>query len=182
MKRVILDCDGVIVDFVKGYLGLLNSYGRTNFRPEEIDDWDIVKSLKVPKPVVDAAHTNITYHFCRTLDPIKGAIEGVKKVLGNAEVLFVTSPWLGCYGWMDARTEWLAEHLGVKGTRIMHGSQKDWVDADFIVDDKASTVLEWAKTHPRSTAVMWDQPWNRPVPDGDYVRTNSWDFLAELVR
>lgn len=179
MKRVILDCDGVIVDFVKDYLRLLNKHGGTSFVHSDVVDWDIVGCLKIPQSVSDPANAEISYDFCRNLSPIAGSVEGVKELMKVADILFVTSPWSGCHGWTTAREEWLHQHLGVKATQVMHGSAKDWVKADLFVDDKASTVVKWQAAHETAMGVIWDQPWNRHTR-GTY-RTSSWEDLCRMA-
>lgn len=178
-KRVILDCDGVIVDFVSAYLGLINYHGRTSHVPEDITDWDIVGCLDVPQPVVKKVHEYIDYSFCRDLPPIPGAVEGVKELMKHTEVLFLTSPWGGARGWHTAREEWLQEHLGAKSNQIMHGSAKEWVVADVFVDDKSSMVEKWQAAHPKGLGVLWDQPWGRN--SNHPVRTRDWAELLRLV-
>lgn len=179
MKRVILDCDGVIVDFVKGYLNLLNKHGGTSYVHTDISDWDIVGCLKIPASVSDKADAEVTYDFCRNLSPIAGAVEGVRELMKHADVLFLTSPWSAARGWHTAREEWLYDHLKVKPRQVMHGSAKDWVTADVFVDDKASTVEAWQKAHPRSLSILWDQPWGRH--SAHPLRTNSWEALLRLA-
>lgn len=181
MKRVILDCDGVIIDFVSAYLALLNKHGGTNYTHDDITDWDIVGCLGIPDEVARAANAEVDYDFCRNLKPIAGAVEGVRALLDTpgVEVLFLTSPWNSCVGWMHAREAWLYEHLGVKHGQVMHGSAKDWVKADVFVDDKASTVVKWQAAHPNADAFIWDQPWNRHTTEP--LRCARWDDLKHYV-
>lgn len=182
MKTVLLDCDGVIADFVTSYLALLNRFGGTNYTNDDVSDWDIVECLRTPKHVEDAANSLISYDFCRGLSALSGAADGVKELMKVSDLYIITSPWGGCKGWTNAREEWLYQYCGIKSGRILHGSAKHLLDGDIFVDDKASTVHKWAATHPGRTAVIWDQPWNRNAEVPDAVRTRSWELLLEMAK
>lgn len=179
MKRVLLDCDGVIADFVSSYLALLNKHGGTSYTHEDITDWDIVGCLKVPPSVYEPANAEIDYHFCRDLSPIAGAVEGTRALAKVCDLYIVTSPWVGCRGWTEARYEWLLEHCGIKSKQVLHGSAKHVCKGDFLVDDKESTIVQWAAEYPTATGIVWAQPWNRHTAHP--YRTNDWDALLRLA-
>lgn len=180
MKRVLLDCDGVIADFVSSYLALLNKHGGTAYTHEDITDWDIVGSLGIPSDVAAKADAEVDYDFCRNLAPIAGAVEGTKALAKVCDLYIVTSPWVGCRGWTEARYEWLLQHCGIKAAKVMHGSAKHICGGDFLVDDKESTIVQWQAAYPSSTGIVWAQPWNRRTAHP--FRTDDWDALLRLAR
>lgn len=181
MKTVLLDCDGVMADFVGSYLAAVRNVTGKSFTHEQVTEWDMDKALGLTPEEARAAKATITYDFCASIKPIEGAIEGASALMKVADVYVVTSPWNSCVGWTHAREGWLKKHLGIKPDRILHGAAKHLVEGDFLVDDKTSTVVKWQEYRPaRRTGVLWDGPWN--AKDEWYGhRTNSWYKMHSLV-
>ena len=179
--RVLLDCDGVLCDFVSGFLGVVRDQLGMIYRPEEITEFSLWRALGLSKEEFDLCSLHIHEPgFCESLKPYKGAWDGVARLYGLASVYVVTSPWNSCPTWTYERERWLKFHFNLDHGRVVHTSAKHLVSGDFLVDDKTSTLEDWQAAHPSGVAVQWITPHNRK--DGWTGRaTNSWDELCSWM-
>lgn len=177
---VLLDCDGVLADFVAAFLDIVEEETGERFLHSDVGGFDIKIALGLDAAEAVRCYSRITPGFCGSLAPIAGAIEGVASLQDVADVYIVTSPWNSCPTWMSERELWLKKHFAIHHSRVIHGSAKHLVRGNFLVDDKAETVIRWQAAHPDKSAVLWAQPWNEYEPWGG-VRTNDWARLRALV-
>lgn len=180
-KRILLDVDGVSANFIDATLDTLVDLGGPRMHHDDIRSWEIFGSI--PREWEDRVVAE--WHrpgWCARIPLYEGALEGVLRLREVAEVVFVTTAMSGAPHWMWERDCWLRQHLNAGGRDIVFASAKHVVDGDVFVDDKASNVIEWHQAHPTSTAVLWDQPYNRGerTPNG-VVRTKSWGALLEML-
>ncbi len=180
MTRVLLDCDGVLADFVEGFLGLVEDYTGRKYKHEDITEFHIEKALGLSEEDARAIFDMVGRGFAAYLRPLPGAVEAVKRLREIAEVYIVTSPWNSCNTWMSERERWLRVHLDIPHSHVLHGSAKHLVCGDFLVDDKTENCITWQGHHPRSKAVLWKAPWNANDEWGGH-HMNDWDQLIELV-
>lgn len=180
--RVLLDCDGILSDFVGGYLRLLHEHTGIIATHEQVTAFDIGASLGLTpeqssrmKRAVGDAHA-----FARTLEVYPGARQGVIELQRVADVYIVTSPWNSNPTWTHDREWWLREHFGIPHARVVHTSAKHLVRGDVLVDDKVSTVREWCEEHPAGGGIVWDTPHNRGEQWAG-IRTSSWSVLVENI-
>lgn len=179
-----LDVDGVCADFTGHLLECIG--GR--LKSEDITSWEIFDQL-TPSELTAARQTLSEDWFWRSLPLIDGALDGVN-YLRNAghEVIFVSSPWLGCSKpvkmsscptWEDCRREWLARHFGQCELIVTH--RKELIAVDLLIDDKPSTVTKFnnpfdSRRHATSRAALFEQPHNRHVWDTHDNRL-TWDGI-----
>jgi 5'(3')-deoxyribonucleotidase len=180
VKTVLLDVDGVLADFVAGYLQLVCDVTGLRFQHENVTEFRIGRALGLTADDDRAVANGITQGWCAGLDPIPGAVDGYKKLSAIADVYIVTSPWNKCPTWTYEREQWLAKHFGIPHARVLHGSAKHLVRGDVLVDDKTETCVKWRDEHPDKTVVLWESPWNVRDAWGG-VLTNDWDRLVRLV-
>lgn len=180
--RVLLDCDGILSDFVGSYLKLLEHHTGLVATPEQVTAFDIAASLDLSpeqssrmKRAIGDAHG-----FARNLAVYPGAREGVAKLHRIAEVYIVTSPWNSNPTWTHDREWWLATHFGIPHSRVVHTSAKHLVRGDVLVDDKTSTLVEWSAEHTYGKAIQWTTPHNR-ADEWDGWATSSWADLCRMV-
>lgn len=183
MTRVLLDCDGILSDFVGGWLKLLNeSFGRS-WTHEDITGWDVCSSLGIVDPEERARAKRLiadTPDFAATHDVLPGALEGVAALEKIAEVYIVTSPWNSHRTWTSDRERWLKKHFGIHHDRIVHTGAKHLVYGDVLVDDRTETCAKWRAAFPVGLAIQWRTPHNlRDSWDGH--STNDWNRLLRYV-
>lgn len=183
MRRVLLDCNGVLAAFVDGWLKLINAQWGTTYAVDDVTDWDVLGSLGVHPDRHSEAKKMIAAcpGFAGKLEVLPGAIDGVRRIQEIAEVDIVTSPWNSHPTWTSDREAWLKRNFGIPHSRVHHTSAKHRFTGDVLIDDKTSTCEEWRAAHLGGIAVLWATPHNRrDLWDG--MCTSSWDFLVDVVR
>lgn len=157
--KVLLDIDGVVLDFVSPVLRLINDRTGGDFVESDVTGWDIYQALGVDKEVarlVDAAI--MQPGFCANLEPYEGAVKGLIMLRELADVYPVTAPFAGP-NWIGEREVALTA-LGFDRRDIVFTHNKSLVTGDFIVDDKASTLVSWQIAHPDGVPILMSRPWN----------------------
>ena len=121
MKKltVLIDMDGVLVDFQSG----IDWASEGEEYPEEIEEkyggWDNVPSI-----------------FSK-MTPMPGALEAFEKLANEHNVYIVsTAPWDNSSAWSDKR-DWVVRHLGEAAEkRLILTHHKNLVRGDIIIDDR----------------------------------------------
>lgn len=198
-SRLLLDADGVLLDFVGGFLKAVREAGGPVLSPEDFPEWDVFETLKenlakthspedtrrIMKEVNAAV---VRRGFCLELEPLPGAVEAVKAIQAaeHLELFVITSHFGSNETWVHERDSSLKKHFGIAGKQILHGSSKHIVSGDIFVDDKVDNVTSWMD-HNDGAAFLWDTPHNRGFQgvriDGRSVRRlTSWGELLDILR
>lgn len=173
MKRILIDCDGVLADFLGGVLEIINKEYFSNLSASSCLEWEIEKAFALPKGMV--AEIAAREGFCLNLNRMPGAALAVSQLREQGhDVYCVTSPWLGPH-WMPERTQWLSYFFGFDKKHIVCG--------DVMIDDKASTVAEWTDARPNSLGIVWDYPHNQSLANipGRIERAKCWDDMHRML-
>lgn len=167
--NILLDCDGVLADFVSGAL-------KAHDRPEAHDDWVIWDYFRSWCPSEEA--------FWK---PLRGAAFwfGLQAYPWAGELLklfpqsaIVTAPNLDptC---IQGKLDWLRAHFGIHQDRIVLTAAKHLLahPASLLVDDKPDNVDAFRKAG--GHAVLFPQPWNQRYAESG---PEAWKIVAEEVR
>jgi 5'(3')-deoxyribonucleotidase len=178
---VLLDCDGVLADFIGGVLEIVEHTLGLAYKHEDVDRFDFCAALSLAQHEARAVKSSIsTRGFCSSLVPYDGAKRGVAALEEIADVYIVTSPWDSCETWEHERKAWLYRHFKIPSSRVIHTSAKHLVCGDVFVDDKTSAVAAWREAWRFATAVRWNTPHNARDEWNGRICT-SWDSLNALV-
>jgi 5'(3')-deoxyribonucleotidase len=182
-KRVLLDCDGILANFVESYLDIVTHVTGRRYSLEDVTRFDICGSLGLShtESVIIKKALSEQRGFCLALKVYPGAKDGVARLRELADVYIVTSPWNSSQTWMHEREQWLREHFGIPHSHIIHTSAKYVCRGDVFVDDKVDAVAKWQAEHPSALAVVWDTPHNQDDHAPGLFRTNDWTSLYHLV-
>ncbi len=177
-KRIVIDVDGVLADFIQGFTALAGQMfrGVPVTRTYEKETWDGYPGLTETQiaQVWDVVNKSTT--FWASLSPLITLQEARRiSTLHNQEYVYFCTARVGADA--KAQTErWLREHGIVNPTVVISKRKGEFckaVDADVAIDDKAgnASFIDWG-TEGRTKSYLLDRPYNR-VPQ---------EFLASGVR
>lgn len=169
---VLVDCDGVIADFHRPTLRLIEEeFGLQH----NLDDWTEwwphacgLVSAEQDAYLWETVVPGRRGFACglQTL-PFIGALELLRLF---ATVKCVTSPLMGPY-WMYERHKWLMRVAGFTKRDIIFASDKAPIRGDLLVDDAIHNIDEWKAANPQGTAILLEQPWNwRGTPNAERLK------------
>lgn len=181
----LIDVDGVLADFVGGYLGLLADVLGIAATREQITAFDIGASIGLTK--AQSAEMKRAIGSCaglaRSLAVYPDAVFGMREIEKAADVYIVTSPWNSNPTWTHDREHWLRANFDIPHSRVIHTSAKHLVRGDFLIDDKTEVLPKWMAyggDRRRGVAVQWETPHNR-LDGWMGPSTNRWGELAEMI-
>lgn len=169
---IAVDMDSVLVPIVPKILARINDQLDTDYVMSDVNGWDFGECL-------GPAEADIAYSMIESsmlyegLDPVDGALPGMKLLERRGRVVVVSA---AAVGHATGKLRWLIRHgFNVKDVILTH--DKCIVNADVLIDDRLSTVVEWTGTG--RTGIVFDRPWNqspRPIP-----RVFGWDEIPVAV-
>lgn len=172
LKTVLLDCDGVLCDFVSGALAV---HGRSHEGHDSVTSWNFFEVWGM----TDSEFYSKTkgYDFWFNLKPYDGAVEFY------AELSKLTTPVISTAPVMDpecpqAKINWLYHNFGIIMTNVMVGSQKQLMakPTTLLIDDSPSNVKKFREAG--GQAILFKQPWNDGVHTFGDVLQDVEKFLA----
>ncbi len=180
--RVLLDCDGVLADFVGGVLPIVRQVTGRDYTHEDVAQYSFSDALGLTRNESEIVLDRISSSpdFCASLKPFDHAQNGVAALHAIADVYIVTSPWNTNPTWTFQREAWLKRHFDIPSKRVVHTSAKHLCVGDMHVDDKTSTLVEWRASHPSGAAVQWSTPHNRK-DEWTGKSTREWGDLARII-
>jgi 5'(3')-deoxyribonucleotidase len=160
IKRILLDCDGVLADFVTGTLKAHN-------RSEKHDDvgyWDYYLDWGMTAEEFWAPTKG--WEFWNDLPKYPWADYLYQSLSDLGKVIIVTSP-SDCPFASAGKTMWLQRNFGIRAKDIFIGGQKDAMalPTSVLVDDYPKNIEAFAKEGGKT--VLFPQPWNDGV--GNYL-------------
>lgn len=172
MTTVLVDMDGVIVDWGEAYGRHLDRFGedaRLIARHEQQTTFDLRAGLDIKSAMlVDQAMAELDYF---DMLPIEGAREKLDDMLAwNFNVFICTAPWVGNPNCVRDKLRWVREFLGPEWEkRTIITADKTIIRGNYLIDDKpkitGSKVPTWQQ-------ILFTQPYNLDVHH--LPRINSW--------
>ncbi len=180
--RLMLDADGVLVDFTTPLVAFLNRIGISKSY-EDIKQWDVFEG---DQEVEDLFKETVVSKpgYCYNLKPIPGAIEFVSAAREKYDISIITTPY-DVPNWYNERKNWLVDVLKIPRSSITFTHHKQYVDGNVFVDDKATNVFKWHeywnKKRVTHLPIVMDQPWNRiALPKGVVRAVGFYDLSRRL--
>lgn len=166
---ILLDCDGVICDFVTPSLKLVAELGGPVLTHATCETDDLKTLLLHSEHAIAAFEQRVgAPGYCASLKPYEGALAFVDELRSIAEVACVTSPFRKSKTWMHERTEWLKAHFGFEDSDILPTKGKERVFGDAIIEDSVSHAARWynasLQRHLHPSVLFMLQPWNKVGP------------------
>lgn len=175
--RVLLDCDGVLADFVGYTLGMVNNQFNRDYKPQDIQRDSLEKALTPAEwAFVRRAYDGMP--CCRMIPWYPGAKAFLRRLLLKHSVRIVTTSFR-TKGWEEQRRAWLAEVIDPR--HVIFSDDKREVEGDVIVEDSLTNADRWALRH-RRQALLMDRPWNKDMNSVAYlVRVYSYKGLESYL-
>lgn len=185
-KTLLLDVDGVIANFKLLYLQCAQEATGRQFDVALIgNDWAYGASLGLTLEQTRATWEHIKEPGRgRNMQPLPGAIEGVKELLKEYEIYFVTAPFLAAPTWCHERHQWLVHHFReTVGHNLVFTEHKYLVRGDCLVDDRPQNVLKWcdANKHKAHLGVLWGTTPSAPSEGQNLHVLQDWSRLRLLL-
>lgn len=184
-ERILLDVDGVIVDFVRSYVLALHAVGLPvvplDWTPTR---WDIAEELHLndhDRENVDRALA--VPGVAASMAALPGAVAGVKALASFADVYFVTAPFPASRTWQYERAIWLTKVFGDElGGKVISTHQKHTIPARLLVDDKEQNCREWEKVNSAFGAAIHWLPYTTSSLASGLFSLGDWDYLIRMAR
>lgn len=172
--RIAIDVDDVIAQSLKHWIELYNSDYDDCLSLETITDWDLTKFVKCGSEIYEYLKEPSFYDG---VVPIVGAQTIIRSLRARGhEIIFVSA------GASIEKTKWLFEYSFINqifphDPCLVYASNKALINADMIIDDRASTVVRYPKG-----GIIFAQPWNDiklwPL---NVERVESWADIWRLL-
>lgn len=179
-KRVLVDCDGVMADFLTRALEVINESG-SSYVHDDVTEFEICSALGIPEMWDTLRRACAQEGFVSSLKPIPNALAGLSSLRRLHEVVAVTSP-MSVRNWAFEREEWLMKYMGFKKDEIVQTSGKHLIQADVIVDDRIDNVLSWISHHPNGLGIIFPAPHNKTfvTEQENVLKTTGWENTVLL--
>lgn len=185
---LLIDVDGVLADFVTPFLRYINEVLGSSWTKDDITEHDIEDCFGLSYEERNEVRMHIDrMRMARTLAPLPGAVEAMKRLSESAHILFVTASLTSSQTWEWDRRAWLTDLFGEGWGKKAQFVKDKWAfQGDIFIDDSPSNVEKWA-TYNRwnhdKTPIIWDQWYNADFNEKDFpavVRSNNWGYVESL--
>lgn len=181
MMRILIDQDQVLASWVERVLEWYNHDQKkrgqkSDFTLEDVQNWDMTTNLGPESE--DAIRSYMRYpDFYQDLDPVPGAVEGVKELLARGHDVVVASAVPKSAGIAyHGKLVWLRKHMpffDLDDFVAIH--RKDLLRGDVLFDDGVHNLEPCSR---EMLAVALDCPWNRGWRG---VRVKDWPAFLDLI-
>jgi 5'(3')-deoxyribonucleotidase len=160
MTRILIDVDGVLLDFVGALCTQLKARG-FDYSPSDIVHWELRESLSI-EATRTAFQIMAEPGFCHAIPWYEGASEFFQALQREGEAHVVTAPASGP-SWMHERKNALTSG-GFPWDRVhfVSGKWKYLIQGDVLIEDHPANAVAWLDANPGGIAVLIDRPWNQP--------------------
>ena len=169
MKRILLDCDGVLAATPEYLRDEIRAHGLQ--APDHFTKWDLWSQM--PEASADLGISLFKDGlFWSQIPPYEEAKAVVARLHAlGCDVICLTAPWTSCSEWEFARRSWLKRHFKIE--HMIPFARKEVIPGDIFVDDKVETVEKWAAAWPQHRAFLMTRTWNENQETA--CQRISWD-------
>ncbi len=165
MKRIAIDMDEVIADFIPKQLALFNRDYNENISIEDLKG----RKLRELRPELKAEIMNHLTEptFFRDLAVVKDSQEVIHELSEQYEI-FITTAAMELPTSFSAKYEWLKEHFPfLNDLNFVFCGDKSIINADFLIDDNVRFLKRFF-----GQGILFTSPHN--IHETDFVRVNNW--------
>lgn len=177
-KIVLIDMDGVIVDFEVYFLKcFMVKYPELEYIPVK-DRRQFYARDDYHSDFTPLIHSIFeSKGFFLEIPPIEGALEAIKILAVKNEVFICTAPYFSSEHCVGEKFEWVRKYLGEKWlAHTIISKDKTLVRGDYLIDDKP--IITGVK-RPTWEHIIFDAPYNREIKDKR--RIVNWQTIYDVL-
>lgn len=179
--RVLIDCDGVLADFVGHLKKVCRLYSH-------VTEWDLDKCLTQEELTRIAELRHEDNGFCKNIPWLPGACTFLDLCVFSYDTYIVTSAW-NLPGWERDRRKWLKGYVGSHKIIFSPKEAKPLIKGDVLIEDHPGTCYKWLEEHKEGKAILLDAPWNQENtrtfkehgPHPRMIRSHTYDDVYDLL-
>lgn len=158
---ILLDIDGVIVDFKDTYLMLLKELHGVHKTEADITNFDFTKCIAtVEQDRAIWRHIERSPGMVYNFAVYDGAMDFLAELRQLGRVVACTSP--ANANWTAERSQWLQDKAGFSKRDIVLASDKSLIGGDYLIDDLVKNLAEWSEEGGcGGYPLLFDRPWNQ---------------------
>ena len=178
--RLGIDLDGVVANFIRGWMMRYNLEFGTHLTEDQVDHWDAAGDLTHFDDMAGfwnwagAAGGGPTVF--RNLETYPGAMRTLCELAADHDIVVLSMK----PDWAAADTfAWIADqHLP---TREIHLLRDKWkVPCDLYLDDSPHALPDLVQHRPHAIVCRFVRPWNQPVTGAYDIHT--WEEFCAFVK
>ncbi|MDJ0924029.1 MAG: hypothetical protein QNJ77_05660 [Acidimicrobiia bacterium] len=178
--RLGIDLDGVVANFILGWMTRYNMEFGTHLNEEMVEHWDAAGDLTHFTDMAafwdwaGAAGGGPTVF--RDLIPYPGALSTLNELAANHDIVILSMK----PDWAASDTfAWIAEHH--IPTREIHLIRDKWrVQCDVYLDDSPAALAALVEHRPEAIVCRYIRPWNDPVIGVRDIR--DWAEFCSFIK
>lgn len=181
MKKILLDVDGVLANFVGKYLHEVNSRLNTTYTHQDVNNFSIEKSLDIAHIKHEIQAEICKPGWCYSLELLPNAQESVKELKQLGRLVILTSN-MTTPNWTFERTNWLKDHFDISRLELIFAKSKYLIHGDYLIDDSTENCEKYSEEHPHSTVCLIDQPWNQDCKESsNLIRFKTLSDVVSFI-
>lgn len=180
MVRLLVDMDGVIADFEKGFLDNFRKlYSNEIYVPLDKRTTFYTKDQYPKKLHKKVKSIYQAPGFYRSLPVIPGSLEALLEIQNSGNEVFIcTSPLSQYENCILEKYQWVDEKLGKDWVKkLIVTKDKTLIKAEFLIDDKPE--LKGAET-PVWEHILYTQPYNLSETSKRRLTWQNWKEVLDL--
>lgn len=197
---ILCDVDGVVADLMGGFATWMESVGMPSVHPSLINLFDIRRTAREPhlcdlddylrqhhwpEPGGDGGINGAFMSFMRGeaydwVEPIRGAVAGVRDLQETHDVYFVTALMKACPEHVPSKMRWLERYFPDVEYFTSPSKLKQMISGNVMttmIDDRYDTCQRFWDVG--QLALLFKQPWNEAP---EWVKSHDWDTLPGAIR
>lgn len=167
---ILIDLDGVTVDFQKQLIEYSWKYYN-----QGIDDYKFEDYSLVVKHFFEIYSKD---QFFETLEPIEGSLETIEKLNKAHDCYIVTAPAPLVPTSLTEKQRWVNKYLPDLSNKIFVTKHKHMVNGDILIDDFSHNLEKFP-----NKSICFNQPWNKnhQFEKKDLHRVDNWKEIEDLI-
>ncbi len=169
--RIAVDLDNMVANLAKRWLELYNAEHGTNATGSALKSWDMHKNFDIGHKIYRYLDTPGLY---LELEPLAGAVEGVRRLNEMGEVHVISAPSKEAQTAADKLTWCQATLPFLKRQQITLSHHKHLFAVDVFLDDAPQNIRDHAEAQPRATRLAIAWPYNYEVRGLLHLRAENY--------